>query len=93
MIRCRFTLMTVLLTTTVLSAQAAPNGSAPTPPAPSVAAEGAAPPIPSKVTTVEGITEFRLPNGLRVLLFPDPTKPTVLVNVTYLVGSRVEGYG
>jgi len=28
-----------------------------------------------------------------VLLFPDPTKPTVLVNVTYLVGSRVEGYG
>ena len=93
MIRCRFMLMTVLLTTTVLSAQAAPNGSAPTPPAPSVPAEGAAPPVPSKVTTVEGITEYHLPNGLRVLLFPDPTKPTVLVNVTYLVGSRVEGYG
>jgi zinc protease len=49
--------------------------------------------VPSKVTTVEGITEYHLPNGLRVLLFPDPTKPTVLVNVTYLVGSRVEGYG
>ena len=85
--------MTVLLTTTALSAQAAPNGSAPTPPAPSAPAEGTAPPIPRKVTTVEGITEYHLPNGLRVLLFPDPTKPTVLVNVTYLVGSRVEGYG
>jgi zinc protease len=48
---------------------------------------------PTKVTTVEGITEYRLANGLRVLLFPDPTKATVLVNVTYLVGSRHEGYG
>ena len=46
-----------------------------------------------KVTSVEGITEYELANGLRVLLFPDPTKPTVTVNVTYLVGSRHEGYG
>ncbi|WP_309887922.1 pitrilysin family protein [Archangium sp.] len=44
-------------------------------------------------TSVEGITEYRLDNGLRVLLFPDPTKPTVTVNVTYFVGSRHEGYG
>ncbi len=43
--------------------------------------------------TVEGITEFRLPNGLRVLLFPDPGKPTITVNMTYLVGSRHENYG
>jgi len=92
MICCRFTLMTALLTTTALSAQAAPNGAAPNPP-PAKAAPEDAPPVPSKVTTVEGITEYHLPNGLRVLLFPDPTKPTVLVNVTYLVGSRVEGYG
>ena len=48
---------------------------------------------PVKVTSVEGITEYRLANGLRVLLFPDPSKPTVTVNVTYLVGSRHEGYG
>jgi zinc protease len=48
---------------------------------------------PIKVTSVEGITEYRLPNGLRVLLFPDPSKPTVTVNMTYLVGSRHEGYG
>jgi zinc protease len=43
--------------------------------------------------TVEGITEYTLANGLRVLLFPDPTQPTVTVNVTYLAGSRHEGYG
>jgi zinc protease len=46
-----------------------------------------------KVTSVEGITEYRLTNGLRVLLFPDQTKPTITVNITYLVGSRHEGYG
>src|SRR5512140_1891048 len=48
---------------------------------------------PEKVTSVEGITEYRLANGLRVLLFPDQTKPTVTVNITYLVGSRHENYG
>ncbi len=48
---------------------------------------------PVKVTEVEGITEYRLANGLRVLLFPDQSKPTVIVNMTYLVGSRFENYG
>src|SRR4051812_43238628 len=47
----------------------------------------------TKLTTVEGITEYSFPNGLRVLLFPDQSKPTVTVNITYLVGSRHEGYG
>src|SRR6478752_2738266 len=47
----------------------------------------------TKVTSVEGITEYALDNGLRVLLFPDNSRPTVTVNVTYLVGSRHEGYG
>ena len=47
----------------------------------------------TKVTTVEGITEYNLKNGLRVLLFPDQSKPTITVNITYLVGSRHEGYG
>src|SRR5438094_1186390 len=46
-----------------------------------------------KVTSVEGITEYALPNGLHVLLFPDASKPKVTVNMTYLVGSRHEGYG
>lgn len=45
------------------------------------------------VRTVEGITEYRLPNGLQVLLIPDDTKPTTTVNVTYRVGSRHESYG
>src|SRR5260370_3177567 len=46
-----------------------------------------------KITAVEGITEYALPNGFRVLLFPDSSKPNVTVNMTYLVGSRLEGYG
>jgi zinc protease len=46
-----------------------------------------------KQVSIEGITEYTYPNGLHVLLFPDPSKPKVTVNVTYLVGSRHEGYG
>lgn len=45
------------------------------------------------VASVEGITEYRLDNGLRFLLFPDPSAPRITVNITYLVGSRHEGYG
>jgi zinc protease len=50
-------------------------------------------PAPRPVTTIEGITEYQLDNGLRVLLFPDKSTPTVTVNLTVLVGSRHEGYG
>jgi zinc protease len=46
-----------------------------------------------RVTSVEGITEYHLANGLQVLLFPDQSKQTITVNVTYKVGSRHEGYG
>ncbi len=52
--------------------------------------------LPAGITqgaSVEGITEYRLANGLSVLLFPDATKPTTTVNVTYKVGSRQESYG
>ncbi len=45
------------------------------------------------ITAVEGITEYRLDNGLQVLLFPDQTKETVTVNITYRVGSKHENYG
>ncbi len=45
------------------------------------------------ITVVEGITEYRLKNGLTVLLFPDPTKETITVNMTYKVGSKHESYG
>jgi zinc protease len=47
----------------------------------------------TKLSTVEGITEYRLPNGLAVLLFPDDTKPLITVNMTYRVGSKHENYG
>ncbi|MGI8545205.1 MAG: M16 family metallopeptidase [Aridibacter sp.] len=46
-----------------------------------------------KITSVEGITEYQMDNGLKVLLFPDNTKQTITVNMTYLVGSRHENYG
>ena len=46
-----------------------------------------------QVASVEGITEYSLNNGLRVLLFPDNSAQTITVNITYLVGSRHEGYG
>lgn len=49
--------------------------------------------LPEKITSAEGITEYKLGNGLKVLLFPDPSKQTITVNITYLVGSRHEGYG
>ena len=51
------------------------------------------PPGVQKVTSVEGITEYALPDGLHVLLFPDTSKPKVTVNMTYLIGSRQEGSG
>src|SRR3954466_10339903 len=54
---------------------------------------GAQAPPPRKVASVEGITEYRLDNGLPVLLFPDPSRPKVTVNLTVFVGSRHESYG
>src|SRR5689334_24009811 len=46
-----------------------------------------------KKASMGGITEYDYPNGLKVLLFPDAADPKITVNVTYLVGSRHEGYG
>src|SRR5208283_3206981 len=48
---------------------------------------------PKCVATVEGISEYQLDNGLRILLFPDNSQSKVTVNLTVLVGSRQEGYG
>src|SRR3954453_17707073 len=53
----------------------------------------AAAPAQEKVATVEGVTEYRLANGARLLLYPEASRPTVTVNMTVLVGSRHEGYG
>ena len=52
--------------------------------------------LPAGVTqgpSLEGTTEYRLENGLRILLSPDSSKPSTTVNMTYLVGSRHENYG
>lgn len=70
----------------------AADGAAPAPPTGAIQALAA----PKGVTTgpcVEGICEYTLGNGLRVLLFPDASKPTVTVNLTYGVGSQHENYG
>jgi zinc protease len=46
-----------------------------------------------KMASMGGITQYDFPDGLRVLLFPDASNPKITVNMTYLVGSRHEGYG
>lgn len=48
---------------------------------------------PKKMYEVEGITEYRLDNGVKLLLFPDNSKPQFTMNMTVNVGSRHEGYG
>jgi len=48
---------------------------------------------PKQTTTVEGIKEYVLPNGLKVLLIQDAAQSNVVVNIVYNVGSRHEGYG
>jgi zinc protease len=53
-------------------------------------------PLPAGLSagpSAEGISEYRLENGLKVLLFPDKSKALTLVNITYLVGSKHESYG
>jgi zinc protease len=90
-----FVLLAAFLAAATLSAgqAAAPGGAKGPSPAATKTAPSPALPAPERVASVEGITEYRLANGLKVLLFPDPTKPTVTVNITYLVGSRNENYG
>jgi hypothetical protein len=47
----------------------------------------------TKVRSVEGIDEYRLANGLQILLVPDDSKPSTTVNLTYRVGSKHENVG
>jgi zinc protease len=68
-----------------------------TPPAPAAAAAPApTAALPAGMTrgpAIEGIAEYRLPNGLQLLLVPDNSKPSTTVNLTVRVGSRHENYG
>jgi zinc protease len=73
-----------------------PAVAAPASPAPAARAAAAPSQVaqrPAKVVSVEGVTEYHLANGLKVLLVPDPSIDTITVHITYLVGSRHEGYG
>ena len=46
-----------------------------------------------QIREIEGVSEYRLPNGIPVLLYPDPSLPQFTMNMTVMVGSRHEGYG
>ena len=59
----------------------------------SATAEAKLPRGVEELNSIEGITEYRLKNGLQVLLFPDPSQETITVNMTYRVGSKHENYG
>jgi zinc protease len=48
---------------------------------------------PKYITNVEGVKEYALSNGLKVLLIPDASQSNMVVNIVYNVGSRNEGYG
>ena len=58
-----------------------------------LAATALAAQAPQKRASIEGITEWQLPNGLKLLTIPDPSADTITVHIVYLVGSRHEGYG
>jgi zinc protease len=89
-------LLRALFAGAALPALAAAQAPAARPAAPAARAAAPTPGAAARATrvaSVEGITEYRLPNGLRVLLFPDASQPTATVNITYFVGSAREGYG
>ena len=86
-------LAAALLACAALTACVAPSDSPPQTPLAPAQDAAAQPAAAEQVATVEGITEYRLANGLRFLLFPDESKRQITVNITYLVGSRHEGYG
>jgi zinc protease len=85
----RYRILWLVLTVVVCASIERASAQAPATQTPAVTL----PPGVQRITTVEGITEYSLANGLRVLLFPDQTKATITVNVTYLVGSKHENYG
>ncbi|WP_394781774.1 M16 family metallopeptidase [Undibacterium sp.] len=84
----------ILLTSHSLPLMAA-EAAAPVAPitTPAITAPAFLPPGVKLVRSVEGIQEYRLYNGLQLLLVPDSSKSTTTVNITYRVGSRYENYG
>jgi zinc protease len=81
-----------LLLSGASSAAPVPTGK-PVPAAASGAASAGLPRGMTRVTSVEGIDEYALTNGLHVIMLEDDSKPTTTVNMTVKVGSRYEHYG
>ncbi|PIF47731.1 zinc protease [Chryseobacterium sp. 52] len=48
---------------------------------------------PKFVSNTEGVKEYTLNNGMKVLLIPDASQSNMVVNIIYNVGSKHEGYG
>lgn len=48
---------------------------------------------PKYLGNVEGVKEYSLNNGMKVLLIPDGSQSNMVVNIVYNVGSKDEGYG
>ncbi len=48
---------------------------------------------PKFISNTEGIKEYSLSNGMKVLLISDPSQSNAVVNIVYNVGSKHEGYG
>lgn len=93
-------LLSIALCTSLATAQAQAVAKVKPRPVPAQAALAVAEPVvapavamPERVRELGGIEEYRLPNGLQVLLFPDATQTTTTVNITYRVGSRHEAPG
>ncbi|MFY7865984.1 M16 family metallopeptidase [Roseateles sp.] len=87
----RLSCLSLFLLLALGSAQAkAPSGAQRSPAATSVSAPAAKAEF---VRELGGIEEYRLPNGLQILLFPDEAQSTTTVNITYRVGSRHESQG
>lgn len=85
--------LALLCTVSALAPAQAQSVASPAPAASAAVSAAALPRGLQRVTEVEGIAEYRLPNGLQLLLAPDDSKPTTTVNLTYRVGSRHESYG
>src|SRR5258708_20450472 len=49
--------------------------------------------LPRRTVSIEGETEYRLENGLKVLTPPDPAADTIPVHIVYMAGPPHAGYG
>jgi zinc protease len=47
----------------------------------------------TQIRQMEGVTEYRLTNGLQILLAPNDLQPRTYVNLVVKAGSAVEGFG